>query len=1002
MFKKYPFLHAGLFVIVSLSSPLHGDAAGTWPEPDFHASYDDNTSADVSHGFSDPGGFGTEIVPGGVEGGALRIAQDGGHLHYLAAGNVSAEAGTVSFYTRGSAIAGRDGKAWLWAIRGHHYDLGLVVEGGKLFLRCTQFGRREQATFAEIGLPLSVDDPERWHHVTASWDSRRQRAWLALDEESVEGPFTLPRDFGPPLVSYLGGGVEVRLYEGGMLKSGNEFDELQVWMQSRALLDQYQPLGNPEAEKLFKPVVAGLYKRFDTIEGLQYNGGWQVTYTWPTMRGAFAQGRGYIDTENIVSLDKSKGTPVIASRYVYAYDILGDESLLEVAKKTGDFLVEAQAEDGYWLSNYQFGSAALVPIDSRGGHAEPKFQDGVQSQPIALLLALYKLTGKSDYIISAKKAGEFYLRAQNPDGSWSYKYDPKAGVGKTFLGEPQGGEINDYAMNDALNIMVLLYHYTYDMRYLEAAKRAADWLVAANLSGKVHGWAQQYDHTLKPAPARLHEPAAYSSEDTLIASEALVEAYRLSGDERYLVPVREAAAWLKERFPEAEMYKYYDPETGRPIASWEWEIYYLDDPEQYAQANSFPQNPFVINPRPVPDIQGLLDSLEESDDEHEGLTPSQLGMARRALNTQNEAGLWIVENVGGGRHTLGSGFSPSSVRALHMLNFLEACYRQMHLAEPRLSHHGDLLRMAAPDDWYDVPWPGEATQAPAKHEEVKLIDGDFSVIIRTDVDFETEYGERRFDRLGRVTSVRLGEREFLCADGLVDEFGGSGIGTLGWDPLKQPRTFIKIGLGEMEAYHAAKPFYMNAQPHTVLQPFPSEREQGEGWWEARQEAESEDGYGYRYIKRISISAPGSLLIDYSLENTGKKAFTFDQYDHAYLRVQTETVSIDLQADFALRASGTAGAGTGSFSFLPVTEPGLDRLEVLDSGDMSALRIAFRPGPLAVEMALSPAAKRVDCYQNAGQFCPELYFEASVEPGETVRWQRSFRFAGANGTAKSSD
>ncbi len=713
MFKPYLFFITGLVVIASLTGSSYADSTPAWPDPDFHASYDTDTSAEASHGLPDPGGFGTKIVPDGAQGGALRIEKPGGHLHYRAQGNVSLEAGAVSFYTRGKAIAGLDGAAWLWAVRTQHYDFGLVVKDGKLILRRGEFSRREQPTLAELSLPLAGDDPEQWHKITASWDSFRQQAWLELDGEFIEGSFALPENFEPLLAMYIGGGVEGRLYEGGMLNAGNEFDDLQVWMQSKALLDQYQPLSDPESEELLKPMIAGIYQRLYTIEDLQYNGGWQVAYTWPTMLGAYAQGRGYIDDQNIISLDKSNGTPIIAARYVYAYDILGDESLLEVAKTTGDFLVMAQSEEGYWLSNYEFGTGELVPIDSPSGHAEPKFQDGVQSQSIALLLALYKVTGKTEYLDSAEKAGEFYLRAQNPDGSWSYKFDPKEGIGKTFLGKPQGGEINDYAMNDALNIMVLLYHYTHDMRYLEAAKRGADWFVAANLSGKVHGWAQQYSNELKPAPARHHEPAAYSSEDTLIASQALVEVYRISGDERYLVPVREAAAWLEERFPEGKMYKYYDPETGRPVASWDWKVYYLDDPEQFKIADSFPQNPFVISQRPTPDIQGLLDSLEESEAEDDGLTRSELGLARRALNTQNELGLWIKENVGGGRHTLGSGFTPSSVRAIHMLNFLEACYKEMHLAEPRLLHHGDLMRMAAPADWYDIPWPGSETKMSA-------------------------------------------------------------------------------------------------------------------------------------------------------------------------------------------------------------------------------------------------------------------------------------------------
>ncbi|MBC2601717.1 pectate lyase [Puniceicoccus vermicola] len=962
-----------------------------WPPPDFAVSFDQSTVADRSHGFPEPGGFGTQIVPDGLDGSALRIEKDGGHLHYRAAGNVSADSGTIRFATRGTAISGEEGMVWLWAIRGHRYDLGLVVEDGKLFLRCTEFQIREQPTIAELSIPLVGNDPDEWHWIGASWDSLRQRAWLELDGAQVEGRLELPRGLDAPLAQYLGGGVEVRLYPGGMMRSGNEFDNLQIWMQSRALLDRYQPLSNPEMVELLEPMVEGIYRRFDTLEGLQFNGGWQVTYTWPTMLGAFAQGRGFIDTENIVSLDKSNGTPIIASRFVYAYDILGDESLLEVARKSGDFLVAAQSDEGYWLNNYQFDFGTIVPLDSRNRHSQPKFQDGVQSQSIALLLSLYKLTGESEYIISARKAGEFYLKAQNPDGSWSYKYDPEEGIGKTFLGEPQGGEINDYAMNDALNIMILLYHYTEDTRYLQAAKRAADWLVAAKMSGQVHGWAQQYDNTLSPASARHHEPPAYSSEDTLIACTALIEAYRLSGDENYLVPVQEAAQWIEEQFPDGKMFKYYDPETGRPVASWERKIYFLDDPVEFKEANQYPQNPHVIHPQPVPDIWSLLEKRNAPNVEQQGLTPLELRLARRALNTQNEAGLWIKDNVGGGRHTLGTGFGPSSVRAIHMLNFLEACYREMNLADPQLSHRGDLLRMAAPENWYDVPWPEGDTETEPNPEKAELQMGDFQVVIRTDPHFETRYGDRRFDRLGRVSSVQWKGREFLTSDGLVDEFSASGLGILGWDPLEATRDFVKIGVGEMEAFHAAKPHYMNAQPHRVQRVFPSKRDVGADWWHATQSVDSSGGVRYEYSKRITIDPPANLLIEYSLKNLSGTSISFDQYNHAFFSVPEGAETIELATSFSWEPIGSGIESGESFTYSPVEKPRIQRYRAIEEEQSSLLRLAFFPSGISVSLSLSPSVEALHCYQDRGQFCPELYFATKLDPGETAKWSREFRF-----------
>lgn len=677
----------------------------------FEASYTESPNADYSMGLPGAGGFGWELVENGASGSAISIKQQGGHVHYRSDHNISTECGTLSFQTKGPAIAGQEGMAWLLGIRGHAYDMGVVVEDNALHFRCVRFENWSQPVLTQLSLPLEGIDQKSWHTIRISWDVKSQSGLLELDGKQVEGRFELPYDFGPSLAFYLGGGADARLYPGGMLQAGNAFDELKIWSRNYKQLDRSQ---KPSPE-LYQPIMAGSVQRLKTLATLQHAGGWQVAYTWPTMIGCYAQGRGHSEYPDIISLDKSNGSAATAARFLYAYDVLGDQSFLEVARKTGDLLVHAQSDEGYWLSNYSIESGKIEsPLHRGGASNEPKFQDGVQSQAIALLLALYKITGESDYIRSAQKAGEFYLKAQNPDGSWSYKYDPKKGIGVTFLSKPQGGEINDYAMNDAIGIMVLLYHYTEDMRYIEAAKRAGDWLVQAKISGAVHGWAQQYDNHTHPASARHHEPAALSSEDTLIAANALIEVYRLSKDPAYLKPIIESAQWLEERFPEGVMYKYYDPATGRPVASWENQLYYIDDPEQMAAAQKFPLNPLILVQQPIPDLKKLLANANTTDPDSADyfLTPQITSLAKNAVSSQNELGLWIMDNIGGGRHTIGTGFNPARTRMVHLLNYLEASLNEMGLDRTRLEHHGDIMKMAAPLDWYNVPWPHDAKKKP--------------------------------------------------------------------------------------------------------------------------------------------------------------------------------------------------------------------------------------------------------------------------------------------------
>ena len=360
-------------------------------------------------------------------------------------------------------------------------------------------------------------------------------------------------------------------------------------------------------------------------------------------------------------------------------------------------------------------------IEPAASDRHVKFQDQVQAHAMFLLGALHRLTGDDRYLAAVKKAGEFYLAAQNPNGSWSHHFDARDGVGKNAVGQPQGGELNDAAMNDAIEAMAYIFHLTGEAEYVRAIRRAGDWLVGAQ-GDPVPLWADQYDGEDNPAWARHFEPPAYGPRATQLACKGLREAYRFSGDVRYLESIRQAVRWVEANCPEGRMWCYVEPGTGRPIASWKRKVRYLDDPEQLAFMKTVPTGRWYLEKTPI--VRSLRRILEQAEAGVPGVPslkeedflaqlPGLRGQAEHARDTQNEAGVWVVPNVAGFMGSLGAGFTAHIPRALLLLRYIEAA--RMVKGELALeARGGGGMRSAAyvGDSWYDLRWAETAEGAP--------------------------------------------------------------------------------------------------------------------------------------------------------------------------------------------------------------------------------------------------------------------------------------------------
>ena len=227
-------------------------------------------------------------------------------------------------------------------------------------------------------------------------------------------------------------------------------------------------------------VQDSLRKFLNFVAALQHHGGWCQAYSYPPVFAAGTGARGNLWDRDGWIAKKVVGTPTGAMLFLLAHRILGDPDYRAIGERAGSVLLQTQLPAGTWTSLY------VPTLDGgyrpHGSTTKFTLQDSAQSHPAKALFYLYQETGKKAYLDAALRTAEFMLKAQNPNGSWSHSYDVKKQMGVTALGYPQGGEFNDECMQAQMSTLAMAYHFTRERRYVEAVRRAGEWVLAAQFA----------------------------------------------------------------------------------------------------------------------------------------------------------------------------------------------------------------------------------------------------------------------------------------------------------------------------------------------------------------------------------------------------------------------------------------------------------------------------------------------------------------------------------------
>ena len=277
--------------------------------------------------------------------------------------------------------------------------------------------------------------------------------------------------------------------------------------------------------------------------------------------------------------------------YVKLYDATGERVFLDAARAAADALRRGQLRSGGWTDHIDFAPAdrARTPyrIDPPGKKkkALSSLDDDKTQSALRFLIELDRSLAFKDEVIHEMTvfALDNLLRAQYPNGGFPQGWDGphraedfpvrSATFPDTWPRTYSGHQnywfrytLNDELMPDVMHALWLAEDVYGDRRYGDAARKAADFLLLAQLPDPQPAWAQQYDFEMRPAWARKFEPPAVTGGESQGVVRILMQTYRRTGERKYLEPVPRALACLKKSLlADGRLARFYELKSNRPL-----------------------------------------------------------------------------------------------------------------------------------------------------------------------------------------------------------------------------------------------------------------------------------------------------------------------------------------------------------------------------------------------------------------------------------------------------
>ena len=377
---------------------------------------------------------------------------------------------------------------------------------------------------------------------------------------------------------------------------------------------------------------------------------------------------------------ETPGTPGIGLSFLRAYRVTGDRYYLEAATEAGHCLLGSGGWS-YWIyfdperrAKYRYWADTRDPKAGGGSVLD----DNVTQLALIFLMELDEALEFKDRAIheSVQYGLERLLAAQFPNGGYaqSFRNETREPAQYPILKAsfpPEDTEpTNDryfsrfYTFNDnlVLDINRVFFvaaevygtkkdgQFIRDEKYVEAAKRVGDFIILAQMPEPQPAWAQQYDFEMRPAWARIFEPAAISGGESQGVIDALIELYLFTGDKKYLVPIQPAIAYFeRSRLPDGRLARFYELRTNRPlyIDKSNYKVTYSDDNLPTHYSFKVRHRSWSINELPEMDEQTRLQRLSVLRDRYHYrvLPPANDDQTTEVIQSLDERGTWVTDGT---------------------------------------------------------------------------------------------------------------------------------------------------------------------------------------------------------------------------------------------------------------------------------------------------------------------------------------------------------------------
>jgi hypothetical protein len=166
----------------------------------------------------------------------------------------------------------------------------------------------------------------------------------------------------------------------------------------------------------------------------------------------------------------------------------------------------------------------------------------------------------------------------------------------------------------------------------------------------------------------------------------------------------------------------------------------------------------------------------------------------------------------------------------------------------------------------------------------------------------------------------------------------------------------------------------------------------------RQRCPPADGLGYAYHKSYRVDAEQrALTIDYAMTNLGDRPLKLVQFNHNYLRLDSDG-PIDrryaIETLMPLARPARPWLTQQANGYRPkdeVTTPIYCKPAGASPAELNRLVLRHDTTGRRVEMTGDFAPADFALYAEAQAMCPEVFIDLELAPGQSRRWQRVYRF-----------